>query len=125
LTLLKQGIITDKSGIEVLRVMLDLRLNNQSCEAPSAIVDRLDLKKVSVAVTADAKSGAECDPIMSSLRTSITEVLSEHPAAVDDFRKGKKGAFNFLIGQLMKKTRGCADPGELSRLLTEELKKEV
>ncbi len=57
------------------------------------------------------------DPI----RTSIAEVLSEHPAAVEDFRKGKKGAFNFLIGQLMKKTRGCADPGELNRLLTEEL----
>jgi len=125
LTLLKQGIITDKSGIEVLRVMLDLRLNNQSCETPSSIVDRLNLKKVSVAVTADAKSGDACDPIMSSLRTSITEVLSEHPAAVEDFRKGKKGAFNFLIGQLMKKTRGCADPGELNRLLTEELKKEV
>jgi aspartyl-tRNA(Asn)/glutamyl-tRNA(Gln) amidotransferase subunit B len=45
---------------------------------------------------------------------------------VEDFRNGKKGAFNFLIGQLMKKTRGCADPAELNRLLTEELtKKEV
>ena len=40
LALLQQDSITDKSGIEVLRVMLDQRLNNQSCETPTAIVDR-------------------------------------------------------------------------------------
>jgi len=123
LTLLKAGTITGKSGIEVLRVMLDQRLSNQSCENPAAIVDRLNLRKGSFAVS--AQSGSECtdtDPI----RTSITEVLTEHPAAVEDVRNGKKGAFNFLIGQLMKKTRGCADPAELNRLLKEELnKKEV
>jgi len=120
LSLLKGGTITDKSGIEVLRVMLDQRLNRQSCEKPSAIVERLNLRKGSFTVT--AQSGSECtdaDPI----HTSIAEVLTEHPAAVEDFRNGKKGAFNFLIGQLMKKTRGCADPGELNRLLTEELHK--
>ena len=126
LSLLQQGIITDKSGIEVLRVMLDQRLNKEPCETPSAIVDRLDLKKVSLAGTADAKSGTAGDPVRDSLRISITEVLSEHPAAVEDYRKGKKGAFNFLVGQVMKKTRGCADPGELNRLLIEELEnKEV
>jgi aspartyl-tRNA(Asn)/glutamyl-tRNA(Gln) amidotransferase subunit B len=123
LTLLKTGIITDNSGIEVLRVMLDQRRDTQLCETPSVIVDRLNLRKGSFAGTAPRGSkSTDADPI----RTSIAEVLTEHPAAVEDFRKGKKGAFNFLIGQLMKKTRGCADPGELNRLLTEELtKKEV
>jgi len=124
LTLLKEGTITDKSGIEVLRVMLDQRLNNQPCEMPSAIVDRLNVRKGSFAV--NAQSGAESHPDLDPIRTSIAEVLNEHPAAVEDVRKGKKGAFNFLIGQLMKKTRGCADPAELNRLLKEELtKKEV
>jgi aspartyl-tRNA(Asn)/glutamyl-tRNA(Gln) amidotransferase subunit B len=122
LTLLKAGTITDKSGIEVLRVMLDQRRDNQSCETPSVIVDRLQVRKVSLD---NAQPGAECTDV-DPIRTSIAEVLTEQPAAVEDFRKGKKGAFNFLIGQLMKKTRGCADPGELNRLLTEELtKKEV
>jgi aspartyl-tRNA(Asn)/glutamyl-tRNA(Gln) amidotransferase subunit B len=126
LTLLRQSTITDKSGIEVLRVMLDQRLNKQSCETPSAIVDRLDVRKVSLAVNGEAKSGIKGISGVDPIRTSIAEVLTEHPAAVEDFRKGKKGAFNFLIGQIMKKTRGCADPGELNRLLTEELtKKEV
>ena len=58
----KAGTITDKSGIEVLRVMLDQRRNKQSCETPAAIVDRLDLRKGSFAVNVDAQSGVECDP---------------------------------------------------------------
>jgi len=110
----------------VLRVMLDQYLNHQPVETPAAIVDRLNVRKVSLAVHVDAKTGVECNPDASPIRKSIAEVLTEHPAAVEDFRNGKKGAFNFLIGQLMKKTRGCADPAELNRLLTEELtKKEV
>ena len=124
LNLLCQGVITDKSGTEVLRVMLDQRLRSQSCETPAAIVDRLNLRKVTF--TAGAEPGIRCIPDLNPIQATISEVLAGHPAAVEDFRKGKKGAFNFLIGQLMKKTRGCADPGELNRLLTEELnKKEV
>ncbi len=124
LHLLCQGVITDKSGTEVLRVMLDQHLRNQAIETPAAIVDRLDLRKVTF--TAGAEPGIRCIPDLNPIQATISEVLAEHPAAVEDFRKGKKGAFNFLIGQLMKKTRGCADPGELNRLLTEELnKKEV
>jgi aspartyl-tRNA(Asn)/glutamyl-tRNA(Gln) amidotransferase subunit B len=108
LTLLKQCIITDKSGIEVLRVMLDQRLNKQSCEPPSAIVDRLNLAKTS------GESGA--------LRAAIEEAITQHPKALEDYRNGKSGAINFLVGQVMKKTRGKADPGELNRMLSEALK---
>jgi len=131
LHMIRQSTVTDKSGIEVLRVMLDQRLNKQPCETPSAIVDRLNLRKVSILIPREmsyevsAKSGIEASLTTQSnpIQTAIGEVLTDHPAAVEDFRKGKKGAFNFLIGQLMKKTRGCADPAELNRLLTEELKK--
>jgi len=108
LTLIRQGTITDKSGIEVLRVMLDQRLNKQPCETPAAIVDRLNLAKTSG------------DP--GALTVAIEEVITQHPKALEDYRNGKSGAINFLVGQVMKKTRGCADPGELNRLLTEALK---
>ena len=46
LELIREGVITDKSGVEVLRVMLDQRLKNEACEKPVAIVDRLNLRKV-------------------------------------------------------------------------------
>jgi aspartyl-tRNA(Asn)/glutamyl-tRNA(Gln) amidotransferase subunit B len=135
LDLVRGNKCTDKGGIEILRVMLDNKKQGRPYETPSEIMDRLNLRKVvSVTITkkmayeVSAKSSVEAPLTIQSnpILTAITEVLIEHPAAVEDFRKGKKGAFNFLIGQLMKKTRGCADPAELNRLLKEELeKKEV
>jgi aspartyl-tRNA(Asn)/glutamyl-tRNA(Gln) amidotransferase subunit B len=130
LGLLSEGIITDKSGIEVLRVMLDTVKQGQQYEPPLQIVERLNLRKVSVTLTREpagestAKSGTEpTTPQPDPIVRAITEVLTEQPKAVDDNRIGKKGAFNFLVGQVMKKTRGCADPGEVNRLLAEELRK--
>jgi aspartyl-tRNA(Asn)/glutamyl-tRNA(Gln) amidotransferase subunit B len=108
LTLLRQETITDKSGIEVLRVMLDQRHTGQAAETPSAIVSRLNLAKTS------GDSGA--------LMAAIEETITQHPKALEDYRNGKSGAINFLVGQVMKKTRGKADPGELNRMLTEALK---
>ncbi|MGD0080500.1 MAG: Asp-tRNA(Asn)/Glu-tRNA(Gln) amidotransferase subunit GatB [Methanoregula sp.] len=106
--LLKQGTITDKSGVEVLRVMLDQRLRKEACETPEDIVRRLNLAKTS------GDTGA--------IASAIREAIEENPKAIDDYRAGKGGALNFLVGQVMKKTRGKADPGELNRMLTESLK---
>jgi aspartyl-tRNA(Asn)/glutamyl-tRNA(Gln) amidotransferase subunit B len=47
LILLKAGTITDKSGVEVLRVMLDEHLKGETAETPDAIVSRLNLAKTS------------------------------------------------------------------------------
>jgi aspartyl-tRNA(Asn)/glutamyl-tRNA(Gln) amidotransferase subunit B len=107
LVLIKAGTITDMSGIEVLRVMLDLRKDSQLTEAPEAIVKRLNLAKTS------SDSGA--------LASVIGEVISEQSKAVEDYRAGKNGALNFLIGCAMKKTRGRADPGELNREMVKSL----
>jgi aspartyl-tRNA(Asn)/glutamyl-tRNA(Gln) amidotransferase subunit B len=108
LTLLRQDTITDKSGIDVLRVMLDQHLNHQSAETPVAIVGRLNLAKTS----GDA----------GFLTAAVEEAISENPKALEDYRNGKAGALNFLVGQVMKKTRGKADPVELNRILTGALK---
>jgi aspartyl-tRNA(Asn)/glutamyl-tRNA(Gln) amidotransferase subunit B len=116
LGLIREGVITDKSGIEVLRVILDQSLQGEPCEKPLAIVDRLNLRKVSF-----APSQSDAGPVVNPVLQSIAEVLAGQPGAVEDFRNGRKGAFNFLVGQVMKKTRGCADPAEVNRLLSEEL----
>ena len=109
LEILIKGLITDKSGIEVLRVMLDQRLRHETCETPEAIVARLNLAKT------------EGD--MGAITTAIDEAIRENQKALEDYRAGKAGALNFLVGQVMKKTRGKADPGELNHQLTEALKK--
>jgi aspartyl-tRNA(Asn)/glutamyl-tRNA(Gln) amidotransferase subunit B len=107
--ILRNGTITDKSGIEVLRVMLDQRLNNEQVETPAAIITRLNLGKTTGDNTA--------------IISAIEEAITENPKALEDYRAGKGGALNFLVGQVMKKTRGKADPGELNRMLVEALKK--
>jgi aspartyl-tRNA(Asn)/glutamyl-tRNA(Gln) amidotransferase subunit B len=109
LHLLYTNSITDKSGIDVLRVMLDQYMNHQTVEIPAAIVERLHLAK-----TAEDTG---------FLKTAVEEAISENPKALEDYRNGKAGAINFLVGQVMKKTRGKADPVELNRILTESLKK--
>ncbi len=47
------------------------------------------------------------------------QVIREHPEPVSDYLKGKETALRFLIGQIMKTTRGQADP-QLARELLEE-----
>jgi len=106
--LLKAGTITDKSGVEVLRVMLDQRHKGEAAETPDAIVTRLNLAKT----TGDD----------SAITKSIEEAINENPKALEDYRAGKAGALNFLVGQVMKKTRGKADPATLNRMLSEALK---
>jgi aspartyl-tRNA(Asn)/glutamyl-tRNA(Gln) amidotransferase subunit B len=47
----------------------------------------------------------------------IADVLAKNPGAVSEHRRGKEGAFNFLIGQVMKATRGKADAQLVNQLL--------
>ena len=58
------------------------------------------------------------------MQKAAGEAIAENPAAVADFRSGKKEAFNFLVGQVMKKTRGRARPADVNRVLTGLLEQE-
>ncbi len=55
------------------------------------------------------------------LQEVIQTVLSENPAAVADYRRGKKAAVGFLIGQVMRQMRGTANPDLARQLLVEAL----
>ncbi len=55
------------------------------------------------------------------LSVFIKEAIAENPNAVADYKKGKLTSIQFLIGQVMKKTKGAARPDELKALLEKEL----
>ncbi|MDR3288495.1 MAG: Asp-tRNA(Asn)/Glu-tRNA(Gln) amidotransferase subunit GatB [Peptococcaceae bacterium] len=57
----------------------------------------------------------------SALLTVIQEVLQAQPKSVEDFRSGKEQALGFLVGQVMKATKGQANPGVVNQLLREQL----
>jgi aspartyl-tRNA(Asn)/glutamyl-tRNA(Gln) amidotransferase subunit B len=49
------------------------------------------------------------------------EAIAENPRPVEQFRAGKDGAINFLVGQVMKKSRGAANVGTVQELLRAKL----
>jgi len=51
----------------------------------------------------------------------IDDVISANPQSVEDYRAGKEKAIGFLVGQIMKATRGQANPGLVNQLIKEKL----
>ncbi|HBW34618.1 MAG TPA: Asp-tRNA(Asn)/Glu-tRNA(Gln) amidotransferase subunit GatB [Desulfosporosinus sp.] len=51
----------------------------------------------------------------------IDSVLAANPQSVEDYRAGKDRAIGFLVGQIMKATKGQANPGVVNQLLKERL----
>lgn len=58
-----------------------------------------------------------------ALLTVIAEVLDANPQSIDDFKNGKEKAIGFLVGQIMKATKGQANPPLVNKLLQQEIRK--
>jgi len=58
----------------------------------------------------------------SALERAIDEVMAANPAQLADFRSGKDKLFAFFVGQVMKATRGKANPQQVNDLLQRKLK---
>ena len=92
--------ITAKNAREtVLREMLD------EGDDPDAVVEREGLGKTS----GDEVQGA------------VAAAIEENPDTVEDYHDGEDAALNFLVGQVMQKTGGSADPGDVNGLLRDQL----
>jgi aspartyl-tRNA(Asn)/glutamyl-tRNA(Gln) amidotransferase subunit B len=57
------------------------------------------------------------------LLTLINEVLTENSAKVAEYKSGKKGLLGMFMGEIMKKSKGKADPKKTSALLSKALNK--
>ncbi|MBU4554060.1 MAG: Asp-tRNA(Asn)/Glu-tRNA(Gln) amidotransferase GatCAB subunit B, partial [Candidatus Desulforudis sp.] len=57
-----------------------------------------------------------------SINAVIEQVIASHPGPVADYRAGKDRALGFLVGQIMKDTRGKANPGLVNELLKNRLR---
>ncbi len=57
----------------------------------------------------------------SAIEPIIDEVLAENPKSVEEFRAGKDKAFNALVGQVMKASKGKANPQQVNDLLKKKL----
>jgi aspartyl-tRNA(Asn)/glutamyl-tRNA(Gln) amidotransferase subunit B len=78
----------------------------QDGEAVDAIIEAKGLKQVS-------DSGA--------IEAMIDEVLAANQVMVEEFKAGKEKAFNALVGQIMKASKGKANPSQVNALLKQKL----
>jgi len=72
-----------------------------------AIIDKKGLKQIT-------DSGA--------IETIIDEVIANNPAQVAEFQSGKYKLIGFFVGQVMKASKGKANPGQVNQLLQQKLK---
>ncbi|BAP89768.1 aspartyl/glutamyl-tRNA amidotransferase subunit B [Burkholderiales bacterium GJ-E10] len=56
-----------------------------------------------------------------AIEAIVDAVLAAHPVAVDEYRAGKEKAFQALVGQAMKATRGKANPQQVNEILRRKL----
>ena len=95
------GEISSRAAKDVLRIMIE------EGGDPSHIVDSRGLKQIS-------DSG--------ELEKIVKEIINANPEAVLDIKKGKENAAQFLVGQVMKQTRGSANPKIVYEILAKLIK---
>ena len=102
ITLIFEGKISSKIAKMVLEEMFKIGAD------PSHIIEEKGLVQIT--------NEAEIEKI-------VKEVISKNQKAVEDFKKGKTNAFQFLIGQVMAITKGKANPEIVNKILKETLTK--
>ncbi|MCM3796278.1 Asp-tRNA(Asn)/Glu-tRNA(Gln) amidotransferase subunit GatB [Priestia megaterium] len=58
-----------------------------------------------------------------TLRKFVTDALDANPQSIEDFKNGKDRAIGFLVGQIMKASKGQANPPMVNKILLEEINK--
>lgn len=96
LKMIVAGTISGKTAKEVLAVMLERGTD------PEEVVDEKGLSQI---------GGGE------ELEEAVSQVLKENAETVAQYKAGKEKAFMFLVGQVMKKTRGRANPALVHEIL--------
>lgn len=101
--LIEKGTISGKIAKTVFKEML------VSGKKPGQIVEEQGLVQIS-------DEGA--------IQAIVDKVVEGNPQSVADYKAGKEKAVGFLVGQVMKESKGKANPGLVNQLIVERLKRE-
>ena len=103
LKLIDQGIINGKIAKTIFETMF------QTGKDPEAIVKEQGLVQINNS---------------DELVTLAQKVITANPQSVADYLGGKEQALKFLIGQMMKESKGRANPGLVNEVLKQELERQ-
>lgn len=99
--LIESGKISSRVAKDVLKKMFETGID------PNSIVGESGLHQI---------SGEE------EIKKFVEEAIASNPKAVEDYKKGKENAAQFIVGQVMGKTKGRANPEVIKRILADLLK---
>ena len=100
INMISKNIISGKIAKEILPELIEKNIS------PKKLVEEKGLAMISDS---------------SSILPIIDELINEHPNEVQAFKNGKTKLLGFFVGQLMKRTKGKADPKLANKLLMEKL----
>jgi aspartyl-tRNA(Asn)/glutamyl-tRNA(Gln) amidotransferase subunit B len=101
LSMIKDGTISGKIAKDVFEEMY------RTGEKPARIVQEKGLVQISDTL---------------EIEKAIRKAMESNPKQVEDYRKGKEKLFGFFVGEVMKETKGKANPKVVNELLREKLK---
>lgn len=96
INLIRSGKISGKIAKEVFQIML------KSNSEPEQIVNEKNLAQISDT---------------SEIEEIIKKIINSNPAQVNEYRSGKEKVFGFFVGQIMKETKGKANPAIVNEML--------
>jgi len=102
---------------ELIQLIKDGRISNN---IGSKVIEKM-FRTGRKAVTIVKEEGLEVVSDEGALEAIVDKVISANEKSVSDYLSGKKKAIGFLMGQIMKETRGKANPGVVNKILLKKL----
>jgi aspartyl-tRNA(Asn)/glutamyl-tRNA(Gln) amidotransferase subunit B len=119
------------------RDSLDIRDSKVSATALAGLVNRIGDNTISGKIAKEVfaamwEEGGDADSIIEAkglkqitdsgaIEAAVAEVIAANPEQVEQFRAGKEQVLGFFVGQVMKATRGKANPGQVNQILRDKL----
>lgn len=100
--MIENGIVSNKQGREVFMEML------KNDASPKELIKSM---------------GREMISDENVIKEMVIETINNNPQSVIDYKKGKDRAVSYLVGQIMKKSQGRANPSLTNKLILEELRR--
>lgn len=85
---------------------------------------RPDIEKILPAKLIEILRRTKKRPVLliEELKQAVEDVINENPKAAGDYKKGKEASIQFLVGQVMRKIKGKANPNKIAELVRNRLK---
>ena len=110
---LHEAEIDEKHMIDLLKLVERKKITDS---VASKILEKLIEKPFDVNEYVK-KEGLEAVSDVSELERYCKEAIEENPKAIEDYRKGEAKALNFIVGSVMRKTKGKATPKEVNEII--------